>query len=203
MNEREFIEKLSFCHSKNQLNKLADEVLFALNDGLLVETCKKYIKILLDKGYDPNVCLSEDECSLDGIFYFFNEAGLDIAKMIFDKCGVPSSFYAFIGTRIDYNYYNVPSVVKLYILASAYLYKEEETYIKMNENLYEEMFAHDSQYTSFNSNCEKLNLTPEIFKNIERYDYMIEMFPQNVGDCGAKCIHIYDKKSRIEVARYE
>ena len=101
---------------------------------------------------------------------------------------------------VDYNYYNVPYVVKLYLLASSYLWETEETYIKMSGNLFEEMFT--TTYTSLRPEHKKLTLTPDIFKEIEKYDFSVEMLPQEVAT-PKWVLHIFEKESKIEVARYE
>jgi hypothetical protein len=92
-------------------------------------------------------------------------------------------------------------VVKLYLLLAAYLWETEETYIEMNDNLYKEMFDWNSCYTSLCQGYTKLFLTPDIFKEIEKYDFSVEMLEQQFGQC-SWTIHIFDRERKIEVARY-
>ena len=202
MKKEDFNVRLSQCLEEKDLIILADDVFEAINDGLDITLAKSFVQQLLDKGLNPGSQPEEKDpwICINSLAYAYNDDVLDIARMIFDKCGVPIEFYSFIATKIDFNYYNVPYVVKLYLLASAYLWETHDTYIKMSENLYEEMFT--LCYTSLQKDYKKLILTPEIFKEIEKYDFSVEMLPQEI--CKPKwVIHIFDKESKIEVARYE
>jgi hypothetical protein len=203
MKKEDFNVRLSLCLEEKDLIILADDVFEAINDGLDITLAKSYVQQLLDKGLNPGSQPEDNDpwICINSLAYAYNDDVLDIARMIFDKCGVPDDFYSFIGMKVDYNYYNVPYVVKLYLLASAYLWETQDTYIKMSENLYEEMFTLHC-YTSLQKDYKKLTLTPEIFKEIEKYDFSVEMLPQEI--CKPKwVIHIFDKESKIEVARYE
>ena len=204
MDKKEFENRLSFCSSEKDLIILADDVFEAINDGLDITLAKSFVQQLLDKGLNPGSQPEENDpwICINSLAYAYNDDVLDIARMIFDKCGVPIEFYSFIATKIDFNYYNVPYVVKLYLLASSYLWEQEETYIRMNENLYEEMFNPMYSYTSLRPEYKKLKLTPAIFKEIEKYDFSVEMLPQEIGK-PKWVIQIFDKESKIEVARYE
>ena len=203
MKKEDFNVRLSQCLEEKDLIILANDVFEAINDGLDITLAKSFVQQLLDKGLNPGSQPEENDpwICINSLAYAYNDDVLDIARMIFDKCGVPDDFYSFIGMKVDYNYYNVPYVVKLYLLASAYLWETQDTYIKMSENLYEEMFTLHC-YTSLQKDYKKLILTPEIFKEIEKYDFSVEMLPQEI--CKPKwVIHIFDKESKIEVARYE
>ena len=202
MNKIDFDNKLSTCSTEKDLAVLADEVFEAINAGMDISLAKSFVQQLLDKGLNPASQPEENDdwTCINGLAYAYNDDVLDIARMIFNRCGVPKSFYSFIGTKIDYNYYNVPYVVKLYLLASSYLWETEETYIKMSGNLFEEMFT--TSYTSLRPEHKKLTLTPDIFKEIEKYDFSVEMLPQEVAT-PKWVLHIFEKESKIEVARYE
>ena len=202
MNKIDFDNKLSTCSTEKDLAVLADEVFEAINAGMDISLAKSFVQQLLDKGLNPASQPEENDdwICINGLAYAYNDDVLDIARMIFNRCGVPKSFYSFIGTKIDYNYYNVPYVVKLYLLASSYLWETEETYIKMSGNLFEEMFT--TTYTSLRPEHKKLTLTPDIFKEIEKYDFSVEMLPQEVAT-PKWVLHIFEKESKIEVARYE
>lgn len=204
MNKTDFHNKLSACSTEKDLAVLADEVFEAINDGMDVSLAKSFVQQLLDKGLNPESQPEENDdwICINSLAYAYNDDVLDIARMIFNRCGVPKSFYSFIGTKIDYNYYNVPYVVKLYLLASSYLWENEDTYIKMSENLYEEMLNPLESYTSLRPECKKITLTPAIFKEIEKYDFSVEMLEQEIGH-PKWVLHIFEKESRIEVARYE
>lgn len=202
MNKIDFDNRLSTCSTEKDLAVLADEVFEAINAGMDISLAKSFVQQLLDKGLNPASQPEENDdwICINGLAYAYNDDVLDIARMIFNRCGVPKSFYSFIGTKIDYNYYNVPYVVKLYLLASSYLWETEETYIKMSGNLFEEMFT--TSYTSLRPEHKKLTLTPDIFKEIEKYDFSVEMLPQEVAT-PKWVLHIFEKESKIEVARYE
>ena len=202
MNKIDFDNRLSTCSTEKDLAVLADEVFEAINAGADISLAKSFVQQLLDKGLNPASQPEENDdwICINGLAYAYNDDVLDIARMIFNRCGVPKSFYSFIGTMVDYNYYNVPYVVKLYLLASSYLWETEETYIKMSGNLFEEMFT--TTYTSLRPEHKKLTLTPDIFKEIEKYDFSVEMLPQEVAT-PKWVLHIFEKESKIEVARYE
>ena len=204
MNNTEFEKKLSLCANEKDITILADEVFEEINNGLDIESAKSFVQQLLDKGLNPSGKPENNDpwICINSLAYAYNDDVLDIAKMIFERCGVPENFYSFVGTKVDYDYYNVPYVVKLYLLASAYLWETHETYIKMSENLYEEMFNPLSSYTSLRPEHKKLTLTPTIFKEIEKYDFSVEMLEQEISH-PKWVIHIFDKESKIEVARYE
>lgn len=204
MNKTEFENKLSLCVNEKDITILADEVFEEINDGLDIALAKLFVQQLLDKGLNPAGQPEDNDpwICINSLAYAYNDDVLDIARMIFERCGVPLEFFSFIGTKVDYNYYNVPYVVKLYLLASAYLWENEDTYIKMNENLYEEMLDPLKSYTSLRPECKKLTLTPAIFKEIEKYDFSVEMLEQEIGH-PKWVIHIFDKESKIDVARYE
>lgn len=204
MNTLEFENKLSLCTNEKDITILADEVFEEINDGMDVALAKSFVEQLLDNGLNPAGQPEDNDpwICINSLAYAYNDDFLDIARMIFEKCGVPLEFFSFIGTKIDYNYYNVPYVVKLYLLASAYLWKSEDTYIKMSDNLYEEMLDPLKSYTSLRPECKKLTLTPDVFKEIEKYDFSVEMLEQEISH-PKWVIHIFDKESKIEVARYE
>lgn len=204
MNQKEFADRLSKCTEAKDITILADEVFEEINDGMDVALAKSFVQQLLDNGLDPAGQPEDNDhwICINSLAYAYNDDVLDIARMIFEKCGVPEDFYSFIGTKVDYNYYNVPYVVKLYLLASAYLWETQETYIKMSDNLYEEMLDPLKSYTSLRPECKKLTLTPAIFKEIEKYDFSVEMLVQEISH-PKWVIHIFDKESKIEVARYE
>ena len=156
MKKEDFNVRLSQCLEEKDLIILADDVFEAINDGLDITLAKSFVQQLLDKGLNPGSQPEENDpwICINSLAYAYNDDVLDIARMIFDKCGVPDDFYSFIGMKVDYNYYNVPYVVKLYLLASAYLWETQDTYIKMSENLYEEMFTLQC-YTSLQKDYKK------------------------------------------------
>lgn len=201
MNEKEFNSKLEKCTDEKDITQLADELFEEIIVDLDIVTAKKFVQQLLDKGFNPSAHLEEDDdwISINHLAYAYNDEMFEIVRMIFDNYSVPDEFYSFIGSKVDYNYYNVPYVVKLYLLASSYIWESEETYIKMSENLYEEMFDVSAQYTSLMPKYKKLELTPAIFREVEKYDICVEMLTQEVG-MQNRVIHIFDKESRIEVA---
>ena len=204
MNKSEFESKLFLCENSHDITVLAEELFDEINEGLDIALAKSFVLQLLDKGFNPAEQLDDNDSwiCINNLVYAYNDEVLDIARMIFEKCGVPLEFFSFISTKVNFNYFNEPYVVKLYLLASAYIWDKEETYIKMNEYLYEEMFDPEISYTSLRPEYKKLNLTPVIFKEIEKFDFSVEMLKQEIS-YPKWIIHIFHKESKIEVARYD
>lgn len=199
-----FEKRLAACADQTALAELAEAVLDELCETGDACLCKGYITALLDRGLDPHF-QTDDGLWIEALAYPYDyedgQEELAIAKEIFERAGVPSDFYDFIATKVDYNYYNVPYIVKLYLLASAYVWEQRETYIQMSENLYREMFSESGDYTSLKTDCQNLYLTPAIFKDIERFDFSVEMLPQELGKSKWR-LHIFEKDTKIEVAQY-
>lgn len=179
-------------------SKLQDEFLLCVRD-------------LLDNGWDPNRPVG-DSLPVFDLQYGYTDAHLEAAKMIFDRHGLPAaeidgstcSFFGWIGTKIDYNYYNSDFLVRMYLLCCAYT--DEETFLHFNPNVYVEMLDQNCCYTSsvcLSPDSHPLILTPEIFKHFDQFDFMVEMLPQERGQCGCWKLHIFDRESKIEVATYE
>ena len=201
MNAEEFERKLAVCSDENELANLAEEVCDALLSGLKVPLAKQFIARLLESGLKITA-ESENSGFLEPLMYVYNQKALEIARMLFEKIGVPDQLFTHLQFKVDFDCYNEPYVMKLYLLAAAYVWETKETYIKMSENLYEEMFDPQECYTTLESKHKKCTLTPAIFKKIEKYDFMVEMLPQKISR-PERVIHIFDKKSKIEVAIYD
>ena len=76
----------------------------------------------------------------------------------------------------------------------------------MNKNLYPEMFSSGIQYTStFDLHEGSRPLKPDykVFRNFENIDFCIEMTEQERGYYGCWKMHIFDKKSKLELAIIE
>ena len=212
MTNQEFSAKLAQANTPLLLARLAESVIeesLAKEDNLpALQDFVDRIRLLLDADLDPNIIVDETFC-VDGLQYGYTDYHLDAAKMIFDRCGLPhaetedgdESFFSWIRSKVDYNYYNCEFMVKLYLLCCAYT--TEETYLQFNQNLCREMFDPRACYTSGNEACTPLQLTAEIFKEIHRFDFSVEMLPQETGHYGCWRLHIFDRESRIEVATYE
>ena len=211
MTNHDFLEKLSCAKSPLILAQLAEEVIQDSLDEKTDLQLKEFvhqIQLLLDHGLNPNIVIDETLCISD-LQYGYTSYHLDAAKLIFDLWGLPSakdeeeelSFIDLIRTKIDYNYYNDDYLVKLYLLCCAYT--TEETYLTFSPNLYEEMFDPCACYTSATNKHTPLQLTAEIFKDIHKFDFSVEMLPQKKGYAGCWQLHIFDKESKIEVATYE
>lgn len=214
MNHAEFEARLAQCQTERELAVLADTVL----EELAEEDCEAdnfpeqtvdwakyryFIQQLLERGLNPAVAPEEDEerTCIDYLMYVYDDAVLEIARMIFEKCGVPTKFNGYLGSKMDLNQYDCPQTVKLYLLASAYLWETEETYLQMNENLCVEMFHGGYLWMWPEQDEHRLELTPAIFKEIEKYDFSVEYLPRT--DHRAKWMfHIFEKESRIEIAKY-
>ena len=105
MKKEDFNVRLSQCLEEKDLIILADDVFEAINDGLDITLAKSFVQQLLDKGLNPGSQPEEKDpwICINSLAYAYNDDVLDIARMIFDKCGVPDDFYSFIGMKVDYN----------------------------------------------------------------------------------------------------
>lgn len=212
MDDKLFYTRLENAKTQHEIAQLAYDL---LQESLDCDIASKFeaeiiclpqrVQKLVDKGLDANTLIDSESCIFD-LQYGYTDYHLQAAKIIFENCGIPTvvdedgdTFFSYIRSKIDYNYYNCEFLVKLYLLCCAYT--DEETYLRMEENLYEEMFE-DSEYISSFDGKIPFNPTPKIFKDIEKYDYCIEMTEQKDGCYGCWKLIIYDKKSRIKVATF-
>lgn len=192
------------------LAKLAYEI---IEDSLYEESPEAMqeflcqISRLLDAGLDPDFVIDDAPCVWN-LQYGYTDYHLDAAKLVFDRHGLPyakveddvSDFFSWIGSKLDYNYYDCDFIVKLYLLCTAYT--TEETYIRFEEHLCPEMFESSSSFHCSESSVP-FHLTPEIFKDIHQFDYMIEWLPPQNGQRSAWKLHIFHKASHIKIATYE
>lgn len=211
-----FEQRLSEATTPEILAKLASDIMeksFDIDVFNEEDAQRLYgqFKILIDKDLDPTIEV-DDYSVMSFLEYGYADCHLDIAKLIFEKLGMPivkdfddeyRPFYKWIRTKVDYDEYSSEYSVKLYLLCLAYCPPEE--YIHFSENLYKEMFEDNMNYVSYHNVSEEskpLKLTQEIFKDIHRFDYTIEMLRQEEGKYGCWRLHIFDKKTKIEVATY-
>jgi len=87
MNAEEFEKKLIGCSEAGEFVKLLEEVCNALLHGMKVPLAKQCIARLLESEFKP----SADSLCLDSLMYVYNQKALEIARMIFEKIGVPDS----------------------------------------------------------------------------------------------------------------
>lgn len=210
MTSQEFSSKLAQATSPILLAQLTEEV---IDDSLGKEDDIPALKIfldqisqLLDAGLNPNIIVDEVSCIYE-LQYGYTDYHLDAAKQIFDRCGLPTAlndedltFFDYIRSKMDYNYYNCEYIVKLYLLCCAYT--TGETYLQFSPNLYAEMFDPRISYCSSIDARTPLHLSAEIFKDIHKFDFSVEMLPQEKGYYGCWRLHIFEKTSKIEVATY-
>ena len=210
MTNQEFSAKLAQASSPFLLAQLTEEMIedsFGKEDDVpALEAFLEQISLLLDAGLDPNVVVDEVSCIWE-LQYGYTRYHLDAAKRIFDRCGLPTvldddmcTFFGYIRSKLDYNYYNCEYLVKLYLLCCAYT--AEETGLQFSPNLYAKMFDPLGDFTSVREGDVPLHLTPEIFKDIHRFDFSVEMLPQEKNCYGCWRLHIFEKESKIEVAAY-
>ena len=131
------------------------------------------------------------------------------ARLIFDRFGLPTvkddggkTLLEWIESKVMYNYYNDDFTVKLYLLCLSYTDGENEL-LKMSENLYPEMFSDGIQYTStfdLHKGSLPLKLDYKLFRNFENIDFCIEMTEQVKGYYCCWKMHIFDKKTKLELA---
>ena len=213
MTDREFEERLQKANTPQEIALLTHDAIEDAIDWEAGEQEKKLfvvrIRKLLDKGLDPNVKVEDSPC-IWGLQYGCSDYVLDAARMIFEQCGLPTAkddegedFVGHLESNISYNYYCDSFAVKLYLLCCAYGYQDAN--LHFSPNLYQEMFDHTAPYASsayLREGSQPLQLTPEIFKNIRRFDHMVEMLPQQKGYYGCWRLHIFEKHSKLEVATY-
>ena len=104
--------------------------------------------------------------------------------------------------ELMYDYYSNPFVVRLYLLCLSYM-PEENTIITMSSNLYPEMFTNYINYASainLREGSKPLALDYTVFHNFEKIDFCIEMTEQVKGYYGCWKMHIFDKKTKLELA---
>ena len=210
ISETEFEKRLAEATDKDSLAQLAYDVIEASCDNkprakLL---CSRFEK-MLDKGLDINTIVDEQIC-INGLQYGYTDYHLEVARLIFDRCGLPmakcdgETFFDWIEGKVLYNYYDCDFVVKLFLLCLSYVDEENEL-MKMNANLYPEMFDECTMYTSilFVKEPENpLKLNYKVFRDFENIDFCIEMLEQETGYYGCWKMHIFDKKSKLEIAVY-
>ena len=205
-----FESKLSHAQTPEALAELAAEL---IEDSLekkptALKVFLKQLEVLLDKGIDPNMTIDNTTFIYD-LQYGYTRYHLDAAKMIFDRCGLPTvlddeglTFMQYIRSKMDYNYFGCDYIVKLYLLCCAYDTTGEPNGLTFRKHLYAEMFDPHKCYISAIDAETPLTLSPAIFKNIHRYEHTVEMKKQKRGYYGCWALHIFDKKTRIEVATY-
>ena len=209
MTDEEFRAGLSAAKGKNDLTRLMSEVFETASEG---GNTAERVNMLIDAGFDPRDTV-EDASAAASVEYGYCESALSAARVWFGRLGLPDVLYAdmpedndyaaHLRSKIDYNYYRSDYVVKLYLLVTSFLPEDAETYIRFHENLYEEMFDPEAGYTSPRSGSKPCRLSCRIFRDVERFDFMIEMTEQERGLAGCFRIHIFERNSRIGVAVYE
>lgn len=210
MNYHSFKNQLNNCCTEFELAKLMYDIIEdSINDeNFNVKLLPKMTKELVEKNLNPTVIVDEEVCFFT-IMYGSTEYHLEAAKIIFQKVATITTieeneglknFYEFLCQKLEFDCWNVDNVVKTFLLANAYFGQDE--YLVLSKNLYTEMFDDDFLYTSNNRELTNLELTTEIFKDIHRFDYCVEMLKQEKFLCGCWSLHIFDKASKIEVAVY-
>ena len=91
MNQIEFENRLSLCTNDQDIIILADEVFEKINDGMDIALAKTFVQQLLDNGLNPAGHPDGDDSwiCINSLAYAYNDDALDIARMIFERCGVP------------------------------------------------------------------------------------------------------------------
>ena len=204
-----FEKRLEEANDKQSLAQLAEDVLEqSLNNKSQAKLLYNRFEKMLDKGLDINTVVDEISC-ISLIQYGFTDYHLKTARLIFDRFGLPTvkddggkTLLEWIESKVMYNYYNDDFTVKLYLLCLSYTDGENEL-LKMSENLYPEMFSDGIQYTStfdLHKGSKPLKLDYKLFRNFEKIDFCIEMTEQVKGYYGCWKMHIFDKKTKLELA---
>lgn len=204
-----FEKRLEEANDNQSLAQLAEDVLEqSPNNKSQAKLLYNRFEKMLDKGLDINTVVDEISC-ISLIQYGFTDYHLKTARLIFDRFGLPTvkddggkTLLEWIESKVMYNYYNDDFTVKLYLLCLSYTDGENEL-LKMSENLYPEMFSDGIQYTStfdLHKGSKPLKLDYKLFRNFEKIDFCIEMTEQVKGYYGCWKMHIFDKKTKLELA---
>lgn len=204
-----FVKRLEEANDKQSLAQLAYDVLEDSKNNIpQAKLLYSRFEKMLDKGLDINIVIDEATCIFD-LQYGYTNYHLKTARLIFDRCGLPTvkddggeTLFDWIESKVMYNYYRSSFVVKLYLLCLSYMPKEN-TIITMSSNLYPEMFTNYINYTSaidLREGSKPLALDYTVFRNFEKIDFCIEMTEQVKGYYGCWKMHIFDKKTKLELA---
>ena len=203
---KNFIHKLETAKQDGQLAKLADEVLTEQSDYSMLPV---QMEMLIEAGLSENDTYEGEPWFWWLMYCHETKYHLSAAKIIFEwldifkiKCD-GENFFEFLQSKIDYSDYDSPYLVKLFLLSCAYV--DSVSGLKMVENLYPEMFERDINYAGsvdLRENSKPFKLDASIFKDVDRFDFCVEMEEQKPGYYGCWHMFIYDKKSKLVVARY-
>lgn len=169
-------------------DKVPEVTLDHMNSNHLLESLQQ----LLNHGLDPNVCVGEDADNVMWDLQFVDtpNIGASAMRLLLENGADPNlklppeeeSVFDWLDFAVSYDSYTYVYMVQCWLVLMAYGGCWEDGKIPL---------------TMLNGN------TMDIFKNFERYDYSIEMLPQEPGYFGCWIMHIFDKRTKEEVARFE
>ena len=149
------------------------------------------LKLLLEYGFDPNIPYSSyDDSALFSLIYVdMPNVGAAALRFLLENGANPN--YGNDEIKTD--------TLFIYLTSSITFDKYEYTY---KVQCWLVLMAYGACYPDGSIPLEMLNGNKvEIFKDFELFDYSIEHYPDN-GCYGNWTMHIFNKKTREEVARY-
>lgn len=159
-----------------------------MNSNHLLESLQQ----LLNHGLDPNICVGEDADNVMWYLQFVDtpNIGASAMRLLLENGADPNlklppeeeSVFDWLDFDVSYDHYTYVYTVQCWLVLMAYGGCWENGNIPL---------------TMLNGN------KVDIFKNFEHYDYSIEPLPQEPGYYGCWIMHIFDIRTREEVARYE
>lgn len=202
---KKFKKRLSKAKTQGDLATLAGSV---LEESRRKNDTTEKMRLLLDAGLSEYGYVDGDLWFWD-LLYIETPQNLKVAKVILDRIDIlkvkydDETVFEVLQSKIDYYDFKSDYLVRLFLLFCAYM--GEVKGLKMSEDLYPEMFdeeIHFSGAIDIRAGSQPLQLTREIFKDIFRYDWCIEMEEQRNYQHGCWTMHIFDKLSKIEIATY-
>lgn len=178
----DFEERLFQSKSKRDLAVLAYDCIWSDHEEYHLLPYR--ISRLLDAGIDINDFACDDEPWTWELLFTPTKYHLKAAKIIFERNGVPDavcdgeSFFDYLNSAIRFDSYSNSYRVRLFLLVCAYMENSPSCLKMMNDN------------------------NVEILKYIDKFDYCVEFEKQASGFYGCWKMHIFDRKSKIEVAQY-
>ena len=204
-----FKSRLAQANDKESIAQLAFEIIEdSLANRQKSKTLHSRFEKLLDKGLDINIPHKEYDggSCIWGIQYGYTDYHLKTARLIFDRCGLPSviddggeTFFQWIEGKVMYNYFDSYFLVRLFLLCLSYM--DSYDLIKFETNVYQKML--DGLYISsfdLRDGDGPLKLDLSFLRDYKNIDFCIEMEEQKQGYYGCWKMHIYHKKSRIKIA---
>ena len=177
-----------FCEYSDALDAEVESVAF---ENMHSNYVVKAIELLLEFGLDPNTIADDDNVMWCTMWIDAPNVAASVMKLLLENGGNPNHFkrsegeslFEYIAFKVSYDEYTHDyfHTVQCWLLLMAYGACWEDGSIPL---------------TMLNGK------TIDIFKDYEFYDYRIEPLPQVENMYGCWIMHIYNRDTQEEVARY-